>query len=121
MRLLNFTLAAFLLVSVSQTAQACTGGAVYLNSARFETEAAITVPAGKSCIFNINNIPGALEEVQIVQKPKGGRAGVQNFRPFYIAKPGYTGPDEFAYAFLGKDQYGGPMRIVIKRNVTVVP
>ena len=79
------------------------------------------MPAGKSCIFNINNIPGALEEVQIVQKPKVGRAGVQNFRPFYIAKPGYTGPDEFAYAFLGKDQYGGPMRIVIKRNVTVVP
>ena len=51
-----------------------------------------------------------------MQKPKVGRAGVQNFRPFYIAKPGYTGPDEFAYAFIGKDQYGGPMRIVIKRN-----
>ena len=88
MRLLNFTLAAFLLVSVSQTAQACTGGAVYLNSARFETEAAITVPAGKSCIFNINNIPGALEEVQIVQKPKVGRAGVAKLQTVLYRQAG---------------------------------
>ena len=40
---------------------------------------------------------------------------------YYIAKPGYRGPDEFVYAFIGKDQYGGPMRVTIKRRITVVP
>ncbi|WP_243370452.1 hypothetical protein [Microvirga solisilvae] len=103
------------------SASACSAESVYLHSARFETEGKMTVSAGKGCVFNINGIPGALEDVQIVQKPKFGQAGVQNFKPFYRAKPGYAGQDEFAYAFIGKDQYGGEMRIVIKRKVTVIP
>ncbi|WP_114943325.1 hypothetical protein [Microvirga calopogonii] len=105
----------------SNLALACTAQPVYLHSARFEAEGDMTVNAGKSCLFNINGIPGALEDVQIVQQPKVGRAGVQNMKPYYIAKPGYAGRDEFSYAFIGKDQYGGPMRIVIKRIVTVQP
>jgi N-acetylglutamate synthase/N-acetylornithine aminotransferase len=33
---------------------------------------------------------------------------------YYVAKPGYQGPDEFAYAYIGTDQYGGPMRVAVK-------
>ncbi len=121
MRFLRFVLPTLALFGAFESAQACTASNVYLYSARFEAEGPMTVSSGKGCTFNINNIPGALEDVQIVQKPKVGQAGVRNMKPFYVAKPGYTGPDEFAYAFIGKDQYGGPMRIVIKRTVTVVP
>ena len=81
----------------------------------------MTVKAGTGCQFNVNGIPGAISEVRIVQAPKIGRAGVQNLYPYYMAKPGYSGPDEFAYAFIGTDQYGGPMNVVIRRKVTVVP
>jgi hypothetical protein len=38
-----------------------------------------------------------------------------------VAKPGYQGPDEFSYAIVGTDQYGGPMRVTTKMKVTVVP
>jgi hypothetical protein len=100
---------------------ACAAQSIPLHSARFETQGSMTVKTGKGCVFTINGIPGALEDVQIVQQPKFGRAGVQNMKPYYMAKPGYTGADEFSYAFIGKDQYGGPMRIVIKRMVTVEP
>ncbi len=41
--------------------------------------------------------------------------------PYYVAKPGYQGTDEFAYTFIGTGQYGGPMRVTIKRKITVVP
>ena len=46
--------------------------------------------------------------------------------PYYVAKPGYQGPDEFSYAFIGNDQYGGPMRVTIEtegqgRSLTGIP
>jgi hypothetical protein len=99
----------------------CAVAPVYINSARGETEGPMTVTSGKGCRFNLNGIPGAIAEAKIVQQPKFGRAGVEHLKPFYIAKPGYVGPDEFSYAFIGTDQYGGPMHVVIKRKVTVVP
>ncbi|WP_134500103.1 hypothetical protein [Microvirga pakistanensis] len=58
--------------------------------------------------------------MKIVQAPRIGRAGVQNLRAVYVAKAGYQGADEFAYALIGMNQYGGPMRVTIKRKVTVV-
>jgi hypothetical protein len=99
----------------------CVAAPVYLYSARFESEGTMSVSAGKGCLFNLDGIPGAISEAKIVQQPKFGRAGVEGLKPFYMAKPGYTGPDEFSYAFIGTDQYGGPMRVVIKRKVTVIP
>jgi hypothetical protein len=99
----------------------CSAPSVYISRARSEAEGPMTVRAGTGCRFNVNGIPGAIDEVKIIQAPKVGRAGVQNLEPFYMAKPGYTGPDEFAYAFIGTDQYGGPMNVVIRRKITVVP
>jgi hypothetical protein len=81
----------------------------------------MTVKAGKGCRFGLSGITGAITEVVITQKPKVGAAGVRGVTPYYIAKPGYQGPDEFAYTFIGTDQFGGPMRVVVKRKVTVVP
>jgi hypothetical protein len=81
----------------------------------------MTVKAGKGCAFNISGIPGAIDETVISQKPRIGRAGVQGLTPFYAAKPGYQGTDEFAYTFIGMGQSGGPMRVTIKRKITVVP
>lgn len=98
----------------------CSGGVVPLNSARYESVGEISVKAGTGCSFNIT-MPGAVQETKIVLSPKVGRAGVQGLTPFYIAKPGYRGPDEFGYAFIGTDQYGGPMNVVIKWKVTVTP
>ena len=48
-------------------------------------------------------------------------AGVQGLMPYYVAKPGYQGPDEFTYAIIGIDQYGGPMRVTTKMKVKVIP
>jgi len=80
-----------------------------------ELTSEVTVKSGKGCRFGLNGISGAIREVVITQRPRVGAA------PDYIAKPGYQGPDEFAYAYIGTDQYGGPMRVVVKRRVTVVP
>lgn len=99
----------------------CSGASVPIYSARSEAVGEITVKAGTGCAFNINNIPGAVQETKIILSPKVGRAGVRGLTPLYAAKPGYSGSDEFAYAFIGMDQYGGPMNVVIKWNVTVVP
>ncbi|HZW46177.1 MAG TPA: hypothetical protein VFF61_01510 [Microvirga sp.] len=86
-----------------------------------EVEGPISVKAGTACIFSVMGIEGAISEVKVTQMPKVGKGGVENMRAYYIAKPGYQGPDEFTYAFIGTDQYGGPMRISIKRKITVVP
>jgi hypothetical protein len=103
------------------SAQDCSGPPVSFNGEIVEIEGELTVKSGKGCAFGINGIPGALKETVISQKPRIGRAGVEGLKPYYVAKPGYQGPDEFAYTFIGMSQYGGPMRITIKRKITVVP
>jgi hypothetical protein len=105
----------------SVSAQNCSGAPVYFNGDYAEVEGEMTVKAGKGCVFNISGIPGAINETVISQKPKIGKAGVQGLAPFYMAKPGYQGTDEFAYTFIGTGQYGGPMRVTIRRKITVVP
>jgi hypothetical protein len=102
-------------------AQNCSGPPLILPNDRAEVEGELTVKSGKGCIFNLNGIPGAISEAVISQQPKVGKAGVRGLKPFYTAKPGYQGPDEVAYTFIGTGQYGGPMRVTIKRKITVVP
>lgn len=114
--------ASLAIVSLSSAANAnCDAESIYIHSRSFETEGRLTVNAGKGCLFGLNGIQGAIAEARIVQAPKVGRAGVRGLTPFYVAKSGYKGQDEFSYAFIGTDQYGAPMRIVIKRKVEVVP
>ena len=113
-------LACGLSVSAAQ-AQNCSGPPLTFNSTMAEVEGEYTVKAGKGCRFSISGISGVIQETVIIQKPRVGTAGVQGAKAYYIAKPGYQGPDEFAYAFIGKNQYGGPMRVTIKRRITVVP
>ena len=100
---------------------ACDIAPVTFSGSHAEVEGSMTVNAGSSCRFGVNGIPGALSEVRISQAPRVGRAGVENLRPFYVAKAGYKGPDEFAYVYIGTDQYGGPMNVVVRRKVTVIP
>lgn len=102
-------------------AQDCSGSPVYFTGEISEVEGPLTVKAGKGCVFGIDGIPGALIETVISQKPKIGRAGVEGFKPYYLARPGYQGPDEFAYSFIGQGQYGGPMRVTVRRKITVIP
>ena len=102
-------------------AQNCSGAPVYFTGEISEVEGPLTVKAGKGCFFSIDGIPGALTETVISQKPKIGRAGVEGLKPYYLAKPGYQGPDEFAYSFIGQGRYGGPMKVTIRRKITVVP
>jgi len=110
-------------MGLSGTAQAdCKGPPFYFQGSIAEVEAPpLLVKTGTGCSFGVNGIPGAVNEVKITQSPKNGRAGVQNLRAVYVAKPGYEGPDEFAYTMIGIDQYGGPMRLTVKRKITVVP
>lgn len=99
----------------------CKGPAFIIPGNLAEIEVPLTVKAGTGCGFGVSGVPGAIEDVQITQQPKTGRASVQNLRPVYVAKPGYQGPDEFTYTYIGKDQYGGPMKVSVKRKITVVP
>jgi hypothetical protein len=105
----------------SAQAQNCSGSPVYFTGEISEVEGPLTVKAGKGCLFSIDGIPGALTETVISQEPKVGKAGVEGLKPYYLAKPGYQGPDEFAYSFIGQGKYGGPMRVTIRRKITVVP
>jgi hypothetical protein len=110
-------------LGLANSAQAdCKGPPFYIPGNLAEIEVPLTVKAGTDCIFNnVSGVPGALNEVKITLAPKNGRAGVENLRPFYIPKRGYQGPDEFTYTLIGTDQYGGPIRVSIKRKVSVVP
>jgi len=99
----------------------CKATSVSFSGNMVETEGEMTVVAGTSCSSGVSGIQGSLTEVRITQQPKVGKAGVENMRPYYTAKPGYQGPDEFAYTYFGKDQYGGPMRVSVKRKIAVVP
>jgi hypothetical protein len=112
---------ALLAMSTQAQAQDCIVPPTYINGYLSEVEGEMTVKAGKGCRFGLNGIEGAITEAVIIQKPKVGMAGVQGLRPYYIAKPGYHGPDEFSYGFIGTGRHGGPMRVVFKRKVTVVP
>jgi hypothetical protein len=100
---------------------ACSGPPAYFSGSVAEFEAELRVKAGTGCRFSLNGIEGVIKEAKITQQPKIGRAGVEGLDPYYVAKAGYQGPDEFAYSIIGTDQYGGPMRVTIKRKVTVVP
>ena len=102
-------------------AQDCVVTPMIFNSNVANLDGEMTVKAGKGCGFGLNGIQGAISEAAIVQKPKAGMAGVRGIMPFYVAKPGYQGADEFSYAIIGTDQYGGPMRVTTKMKVTVVP
>ncbi|WP_201830697.1 hypothetical protein [Microvirga zambiensis] len=102
-------------------AQDCAVAPMTFNSHVANLEGEMTVKAGKGCGFGLNGIEGAIREAVIVQKPKAGMAGVQGIMPYYVAKPGYQGPDEFSYAIIGTDQYGGPMRVTTKMKVRVIP
>ena len=99
----------------------CSAVSVPINSARYESVGELTVKAGTGCIFNINNIPGAVQQTKIIQAPKVGKAGVIGLVPFYAASHGYRGSDEFAYEITGFDQYGGPMNVTVTWKVTVIP
>src|SRR3712207_9150166 len=90
----------------SAQAQNCSGAPVYFTGEISEVEGPLTVKAGKGCFFSIDGIPGALTETVILQKPKVGKAGIEGLKPYYLAKPGYQGPDEFAYSFIGQGRYG---------------
>lgn len=114
-------LAAWLSFGNDASASDCIVPPLNFNSHVAELTSEFTVKAGRGCGFGIGGIGGAIEQVLITQKPKVGTAGVRGTTAYYVAKPGYRGPDEFAYSYVGTDQYGGPMRIVIKRRVTVVP
>lgn len=99
----------------------CVSPPLNFNGYIAEISGSTTVKAGKGCAFGVNGIEGAINETIITQKPKVGQAGIRGNRAIYIAKPGYLGPDEFAYTYIGTDQYGGPMRVTIRRMITVVP
>ncbi len=109
------------LVAAGPAQAACSGPPLTFSGNSAELEGPIKVKAGTSCFFGVGGIPGAISEVKITQTPKVGKATVENLRAYYFAKPGYQGTDEFAYAFIGTDQYGEPVRISFKRKVTVVP
>jgi hypothetical protein len=115
------TLSALVILGGSAQAQDCSVTPMIFNSHVANLEGEMTVKAGKGCGFGLNGIQGAITEAAIVQKPRAGMAGVRGVMPFYVAKPGYQGPDEFSYAIIGTDQYGGLMRVTTKMKVTVVP
>jgi type 1 fimbria pilin len=119
----TFALASFVALTgvASQADASCSGSPIPIPGYTAELEGALTVKAGTGCSFGVNGIAGAISEVKITQMPRAGRAGVENLRAYYIAKPGYKGPDEFTYVFIGTNEHGGPMRVSIKRQVTVVP
>ncbi len=116
-----FTLGIVCFAGDGAQAQDCSVAPMSFNSHVANIEGEMTVKAGKGCGFGLNGIEGAIREAAIVQKPKTGMAGVRGIMPFYVAKPGYQGPDEFSYAIVGTDQYGGPMRVTTKMKVKVIP
>jgi hypothetical protein len=120
-KIIAATLSALVILGGSAQAQDCSVTPMIFNSHVANLEGEMTVKAGKGCGFGLNGIQGAITEAAIVQKPRAGMAGVRGVMPFYVAKPGYQGPDEFSYAIIGTDQYGGLMRVTTKMKVTVVP
>jgi hypothetical protein len=110
-----------LLSANSARAADCDAAPIYFNGNIAEVSGNVTVKAGKGCGFGLNGIQGAINETLVTQKPKFGIAGIRGHTAIYIAKAGYQGPDEFVYAHVGIDQYGGPMKVTVRRKITVIP
>ena len=99
----------------------CSADPINFNSHIAELVGGATIKAGKGCGFGLDGIGGAINETVITQKPKFGVAGVRGNTAIYMAKPGYQGPDEFTYVHIGTDAHGGPMKVSVRRKITVIP
>ena len=99
----------------------CEAAPIYFNGNFADVAGDVQVKSGTGCSFGLDGIRGAINEAVITRPAKVGRVGVRGLSPYYIAKPGYQGRDEFTYVFNGIDAYGGPMKVTITRRITVVP
>ncbi|MCB8823094.1 hypothetical protein [Microvirga rosea] len=87
---------------------------------KIDTESHMVVSSGSACGMNIT-LPGAINDIKIIQKPKSGIAGIRGSAVFYAPKPGFKGRDEFAYTYEGTEAYGGEINITIRQKVDVIP
>jgi hypothetical protein len=112
---------ALALLAISSQAEAGTCQVDPLPLARkIDAESRMVVSSGTACGMSIT-LPGAINNIKIMQKPKSGIAGIRGSTVFYVAKPGFKGQDEFVYIYEGAEAYGGEINITIRQKVDVVP
>ena len=113
----KFLLAAGLIMFCADAALACEGP---WNSGMARS-AVMKVHSGKPCaIWFRSSVP--IHNVQIVKRPAHGTVSIGEVKKvIYQSRPGYTGPDSFAYAYVGRTANNVRGRAVITYSVTVAP
>ena len=83
--------------------------------------AVMKVQSGKPCAIWFRS-SGPIHSVQIVKQPAHGTVSIGEVKKVvYQSRPGYTGPDTFTYAYVGRTANNVPGRAVITYSVTVTP
>jgi hypothetical protein len=80
------------------------------------------VKSGKSCGIKLGSSMGPMETTKILKAPARGTATVDGLmRVKYAARSGYSGPDAFTYARIGRDRLNKPTVRTVAVQVTVTP
>lgn len=82
----------------------------------------MTVKSGTPCaVVRTGGGTAATTATRIVSPPRFGRVGVGSFGVRYISRPGYVGPDAFAFQNQGQNRFGQHTVRTIQIQVNVVP
>ena len=112
---------ALLLLSPSGYALASTSCAVPSISTpdNATVQGTMYVASGKRCSIVINHTRGPIYTTALVTPARIGKVSINGYRVTYIARPGYTGGDHFAYVRRGTDAVNRPITRTIEVDVTV--
>jgi hypothetical protein len=81
----------------------------------------MTVKAGKPCRITLGGSLAAIAEARVLNKASVGSVTAQGTSITYTAKNGFTGSDQFTWAWVGQDRWGRESMWPVQVAVKVIP
>jgi hypothetical protein len=82
----------------------------------------MVVRTGRFCgVSRLGGDGVMIRSTRIVSPPRAGRVGLTSTAITYRPRPGYVGPDMFAFQNQGRNRFGQPTVRTIQVQVNVVP
>ncbi len=82
----------------------------------------MTVKSGRLCgVATLGGDGVMVRSMRIVSPPRAGRIGLTPIAVRYMPRPGYVGPDSFAFQMYGRNRFGQPTVRTVQMQVNVIP
>lgn len=81
----------------------------------------MTVRAGKTCRIKLGGSLAAISEARVLKKASSGSVATSGTSVTYTAKAGFTGADQFTWAWAGQDRWGNDNVWPVQVSVKVIP